>query len=79
MTSLKHETQCEGRGLALLGAMKQYECEDGGFPTTVRYAYQRIGCPTIYKVSNPKDMLALWGSSTNLFQIFPLQVHKDGT
>lgn len=79
MTSLKHETQCEGRGLASREAKKQYECEDGGFPTTVRYAYQRIGCPTIYKVSNSKNTLALWVSSTNLFQIFPLQVHEDGT
>lgn len=79
MTFLRHETQCEGRGLVLREAKKQCECEDGGFPTTVQYAYQRIGCPTIYKVSNPKDMLTLWVSSTNLFQIFPLQVHKDGT
>lgn len=78
MTFLKHGTRREGRGLALREATKQCECEDGGFPTTVRCAYQTIECPTIYTVSDSENILVLGELSTNLLQIFPLQIYQNG-
>lgn len=53
MTSLTCGTQYEGRVPAAQEAKKRYECEDGGFQTTVRYACRKIECPTVHTVSEP--------------------------